>query len=61
MIFDYCHKKCDIGKKASENFLMNCESAIDAAIDFRDFVNECLKNCPHKKNDSKKVIKEENN
>lgn len=48
MNFDYCYKKCKLGKSKSAHLLAINNSAYDAAIDFRFFVDECYKTCPHK-------------
>jgi hypothetical protein len=44
----YCFEQCKIGKAASETFLELNNSAFDAVIDFRCFVNSCSKTCPYK-------------
>lgn len=47
----YCIKECPIGKKQSEKFLEDAESAWDAAFDMHLFVDECIKTgCPYEKN-----------
>lgn len=46
----YCIEKCPIGKKQSDKFLEDAESAWDAAFDMQMFVNKCLeKGCPYEK------------
>ena len=44
----YCYEHCKIGKAASDTFLELNNSAFDAAIDFRCFVENCFKTCPYK-------------
>jgi hypothetical protein len=41
----YCGTVCEKGKKASESCLNENNSAFDAALDFRLFVEECKKTC----------------
>ena len=53
MNIEYCYKYCEKGKKASENFLEKRNSPFDAALDFQWFIEECLKNCPYKKDEEK--------
>lgn len=48
MDINYCNKKCTIGQAASNKFLDINNSAYDAAMDFRFFVDNCFKTCPHK-------------
>lgn len=56
MNFDFCHKICSAGKKASEKILAESDSVSDAAIDFWYFIDECSKTCPYKDN---KITNEE--
>ena len=44
----YCNEHCCIGQAAKEKFLDVNNSAIDAAMDFRFFIDNCFKTCPHK-------------
>lgn len=57
MKFDikYCGECCDIGKAAQEKFLDKNNSAFDAAIDFWDFTENCIKTCPYKATVSKEA------
>lgn len=48
MDITYCFEMCSIGKAASDKFLDLNNSAIDAAIDFGSFTENCFKTCPHK-------------
>jgi hypothetical protein len=48
MDITYCGKQCPIGKAASDLFLDINNSAIDAAFDFRSFINNCYIACPFK-------------
>ena len=48
MNITYCNDKCSIGQAASQKFLSINNSAFDAAMDFRFFVDNCFKSCPHK-------------
>lgn len=48
MDFSYCNTECPIGKQASENFLRSNGSALDAAMDFSYFIEECSKTCNNK-------------
>ncbi len=45
MDITYCYEKCSVGKAASERFLQQNNSALDAATDFRFFTEECAKTC----------------
>lgn len=45
MDITYCYEHCQIGKAASEKFLQQNNSALDAATDFRFFVDDCAKTC----------------
>jgi hypothetical protein len=44
----YCYEECPIGKAACEELLKLNNSAIDAAIDFDIFTENCFKTCLHK-------------
>lgn len=44
----YCNDECSIGRAAIDKFLAMNNSAFDAAFDFRYFVDNCFKTCPHK-------------
>lgn len=44
----YCIENCPIGRDKSLELLEECNSACSAAIDFRFFVDECIKSCPYK-------------
>lgn len=44
----YCCEKCPLGIAKSERLLAENNSAIDAAIDFSFFIDECLKTCMYK-------------
>lgn len=48
MDFNYCYKKCPIGKQASAEFLDKNNSAYGAAMDFNLFIDECSKTCQYK-------------
>lgn len=48
MDYNYCIENCLIGKKKSEELLDGCNSACDAAIDFRLFADDCFKTCPYR-------------
>lgn len=48
MDITYCNDECSIGRAARDEFLAINNSAFDAAFDFRRFVNNCVKTCPHK-------------
>lgn len=48
MDLKYCNKQCPKGIEARNKFLDENNSAYDAAIDFRFFVDECIKTCPYK-------------
>lgn len=50
MDITYCYNKCTIGKAASDDFLANHNSAVDAAIEFNFFTQNCFKICPYKSN-----------
>ena len=41
----YCDRKCPIGMQKREQFLSECESAFDAALDMWAFVDKCSKTC----------------
>ena len=45
MCKDFCFDNCPIGREAKQKFLDENNSAYDAAIDFRLFVEECKKSC----------------
>ena len=47
-IRDFCIKSCPLGKEKSKEFLNENNSAYDAAIDMRLFVEKCLKTCQYK-------------
>ena len=49
MDITYCYEHCPIGKAASEKFLQQNNSALDAATDFRFFTDECAKTCTAKR------------
>jgi hypothetical protein len=44
----YCNEKCPIGIRMKNKFLNENNSAYDAAMDFRFFVDKCFIDCPHK-------------
>jgi hypothetical protein len=44
----FCFEKCSIGKAASDVYLDLNNSAIDAALDFDTFTDNCFKTCPYK-------------
>lgn len=48
MDITFCNNVCSIGKAARDKFLDMNNSAFDAASDFRFFVDNCFKTCPHK-------------
>ena len=41
----YCDCKCPLGIKRRNEFLNSSNSAFDAALDMRDFVENCAKTC----------------
>lgn len=43
----YCIEQCPIGKKKSDEYLSQNNSALDAAIDMQIFVNRC--DCKYEK------------
>ena len=45
MNITYCYEKCPIGKTASERFLQQNNSVLDAVTDFQFFTEECAKTC----------------
>ncbi len=49
MDLNYCNKSCPIGIEKSRELLDKNNSAYDAAISFRFFVEDCFKYCPYKK------------
>lgn len=63
MNFEYCLKQCPIGKIASSTFLKLNESAIQGAIIFSVFTDNCFETCPYKTKlrVDMEVIKDENN
>lgn len=42
---EYCYTICEKGKAKGKQFLDDNNSAFDAALDFRFFVDECKKTC----------------
>lgn len=48
MDITYCNDECPIGKVAREKFLADNNSALDAAMDFRFFTDNCFKACLYK-------------
>lgn len=44
----YCNEKCPIGIRMRDKFLNENNSAFDAAVDFRFFVDKCFIDCPYK-------------
>ena len=48
MNIGYCNDSCKIGQAASKECLESNNSAFDAALDFRFFVENCFKTCPYK-------------
>lgn len=44
----YCNEICTIGSAARNKFLEVNNSALDAAMDFRFFIDNCFETCPHK-------------
>ena len=48
MDITYCYEKCIKGREFAEKAIWECESAFDAAFDFRMFTKECFNTCPYK-------------
>ena len=48
MDITYCNDQCPVGKRAQARFIEENNSAFDAAIDFRFFIEDCFKSCPYK-------------
>ena len=46
----YCDKKCPVGCNKRSLLLRECESALDAAYDMKQFVNRCSETCDIIKN-----------
>ena len=44
----YCSRTCEIGKRASKEFLDQNNSAYEAALDFHIFVEKCFNTCKYK-------------
>lgn len=44
----YCNDKCPIGRTMRDKLLNENNSAYDAAMDFRFFVDKCFMDCPYK-------------
>lgn len=44
----YCNDECPIGRAMRDKFLNENNSAYDAAMDFRFFVDKCFVDCPYK-------------
>jgi hypothetical protein len=42
---EYCGEVCEVGKAKSKVLLADNNSACDAAIDFRFFIEDCQKTC----------------
>lgn len=60
MRFNYCETTCERGKRVLGEYLAKNNSAYDAFIDFRCFVEGCLKSCPYASStDITKTQKEE--
>lgn len=45
----FCIRECPIGKKQSDEFLSQNNSAYDAALDMQDFVDKCKRTCKFEK------------
>lgn len=45
MDISYCYEHCAVGKAASDKFLAENNSVLDAAVDFNFFTAECYKTC----------------
>ena len=43
----YCNEQCPIGIQARNKILDQSNSAFDAVFDFRQFVEDCSKDCPY--------------
>lgn len=56
----YCINECPIGKKQSDEYLSQNNSAYDAAIDMQFFVNRCICTCKYEK-ERRAYDKKENN
>ena len=48
MNIKYCFEQCKTGQDVSDKLIDKNNSAIDAAIDFGIYVDECYKTCPYK-------------
>lgn len=46
MDYEYCHKKCRLGREKSDELLNKNNSVYDAAMDFLRFADTCFKTCP---------------
>lgn len=44
----YCYKECLLGKAKCIEYLKLNNSALEAAFDFKLFIEECSKTCPYK-------------
>lgn len=44
---EFCFKICPKGSEKQKEILKNNESVLDAAFEFQDFVDECLRTCPY--------------
>ncbi len=42
---EYCGEVCEVGKAKSKILLADNNSAYDAAVDFRFFIEDCQKTC----------------
>lgn len=57
MDISYCNDKCPIGKAMRDKFLNENNSAYDAALDFRFFIDKCFQDCSHRA-EHDKLVKE---
>ena len=48
MDITYCYEECEKGQEFARKAIHECESAFDAAFDFRMFTKECFNTCPYK-------------
>ena len=48
MDLNFCSIECEKGRKAVSKFLLKNNSAYDAFIDFKYFIEECIKTCPYR-------------